>query len=404
MSVSISPEQKPMLRFLALLTAASMVGLQGYAVLFNNFAVEKVGLEGYHVGVIQSVREVPGFLALLAVYVMMVLKEHRLSALSISLLGIGVALTGLFPSYGGLAVTTLIMSFGFHYYETTNQSLTLQYFSTTHSPLVLGKLRSLAAISSIVSAAAIWVLRSFLDYRGLFLVIGALVFLAGIWALFQDPTHAEIPPQRLKMIVRKRYWLFYLLTFLSGARRQIFMVFSMFLLVKMFHFTVQEMTILFMANNGINWFLNPLLGRAINAFGERALCTAEYVGVVAVFLTYAFTTSKGVAGGMYILDSILFNFAIAIRTYFQKVADPRDIAPSTAVGFTINHIAAVFLPALGGYFWMVDYRIPFIAGAALGVVSLLVAQLMRVPEKGTDLGMSAGFAADGSETVREVAS
>ncbi len=375
----INAEQRPMFRFLAVMTAASMVGLQGYTILFNNFAVETVHLEGRHVGIIQSIREVPGFLALLAVYVMMVVKEHRLSALSIALLGVGVALTGLFPSFTGVALTTLVMSFGFHYYETTNQSLTLQYFSTHLSPLVMGKLRSLAAISSIAAAALIWLLGWFLDYRGIFLAVGGIVFLFGLWGMFQDPTHESVPPQRLRMIVRRRYWLYYLLTFLSGARRQIFMVFSMFLLVKVFHFTMQEMTILFMVNNAINWFLNPLIGRAINRFGERTLCSVEYTGLILVFLTYAFTTSKGIAAGMYIVDSILFNFAVAIRTYFQKIADPRDIAPSSAVGFTINHVAAVFLPALGGYLWMIDYRIPFLAAAALGAASLFFAQFIRLP-------------------------
>jgi predicted MFS family arabinose efflux permease len=163
------------------------------------------------------------------------------------------------------------------------------------------------------------------------------------------------------------------------------MVFSMFLLVKVFHFSVQEMTLLFMVNNGINWFLNPLIGRAINAFGERLLCTVEYTGVVAVFLTYAYATSKGMVAAMYIVDYILFNFAVAIRTYFQKIADPGDIAPTTAVGFTINHIAAVFLPALGGYLWMIDYRIPFLGGAALAVVSLVLAQFIRLPARSAPL-------------------
>ena len=74
----------------------------------------------------------------------------------------------------------------------------------------------------------------------------------------------------------------------------------------------------------------------------------------------------------------IFNFAIAIRTYFQKVADPKDIAPSMAVGFTINHIAAVFLPAVGGFLWMVDYRIPFVAGAFFSLISLLAVQKIRV--------------------------
>lgn len=375
----LEQHQKPMFRFLALLTAASMVGLQGYTILINNFAVEMVQLEGKHIGIIQSVREVPGFLALTAVYVMMVLREHRLAALSIALLGIGVAMTGLFPTFAGVILTTLVMSFGFHYYETTNQSLTLQYFSTHLSPLVMGKLRSLAAISSIVSAGVIWCLGGFMGYRGIFLVVGGVVFCLGVWALFQDPTHDSIPPQRLRMFLKRRYWLFYALTFMSGARRQIFVVFSMFLLVKVFHFTVREMTLLFIVTNGISWFINPLIGRAINAFGERLLCTIEYSGVVAVFLTYAYARSKGMVAAMYIIDYILFNFAVAIRTYFQKIAEPQDIAPSSAVGFTINHIAAVFLPALGGYLWMIDYRLPFLGGAALGVVSLVLAQFIRLP-------------------------
>jgi hypothetical protein len=377
----INAAQKPMLRFLTILTAASMIGIQGYTILFNNFAVEVVHLEGRHVGIIQSIREAPGFLALLAVYVMLVIREHRLSALSIATLGIGVALTGMLPTYGGIMATTLIMSFGFHYYETTNQSLTLQYFATNVSPLVIGKLRSIAAASSIVTAFLIWIMGYFLSFKGMFLVIGGLVFLAGCWGLLQDPTHSSIPPQRLKMVIRKRYWLYYLLTFLSGARRQIFTVFSIFLLVKVFHFSVQEVTLLFLINNGINWFLNPLIGRAIIAFGERTLCSVEYAVVILVFLTYAFTDSRWLAAGMYILDAILFNFSIAIRTYFHKIADPQDIAPSTAVGVTINHLAAVFLPALGGLLWMIDYRIPFFIGTGLSVVSLCFAQCIRLPER-----------------------
>lgn len=379
----LNDANRSMFRFLAVLTAASMVGMQGYTMLFNNFAVETVRLEGFQVGLTQSIREIPGFLALTAIYVMLIVREHRLAALSVVLLGVGVALTGLFPSFSGVALTTLLMSFGFHYYETVNQSLTLQYFSTHQSPLVMGKLRSLAAITSIVAAAVIWCLGFVLDYAGMFLVVGSVVALAGLWAAVQDPSHTDVPPQKLRMFLKRRYWLYYALTFMSGARRQIYMVFSMFLLVKVFHFSLQAITVLFIINNLINWLINPLIGRSINAFGERTLCTLEYAGVMVVFLTYAYASSKWVVAGMYILDYILFNFAVAIRTYFQKIADPEDIAPSSAVGFTINHIAAVFLPALGGYLWMLDYRIPFLMGAALGGVSLILAQFIRLPERQT---------------------
>ena len=370
----IEHEQKPMLRYLIVLTIASMVGLQTWMILFNNFAVELAGLNGQQVGGIQSVREIPGFLALLVVYVLLVIREHRLAALSIILLGIGIAATGFFPSYAGLLATTLLMSFGFHYYETVNQSLTLQYFSKRTSPLVFGRLRSLAAASTIVASLLIFLLGGMVSYTAIYLLLGCLVTVAGLWALFQDPTHDRIAVQHRKMIFRRRYLLYYFLTFMAGARRQIFIAFSVFLLVKVFDFSVREVTLLFIVNNIINFFVSPLIGRAIVRFGERLVLSVEYGGLILVFLTYAFTDSKSVVILMYLLDHILFNFSIAIRTYFQKVADPQDIAPSMAVGFTINHVAAVVIPVLGGLIWMIDYRIPFVLGAMMSIISLVAVQ------------------------------
>ncbi|QXE91965.1 MFS transporter [Geomonas subterranea] len=385
----LASEQRPMLRFLVVLTAASTIGLQGYTILFNNFAAEMVHLNGSQVGVTQSVREIPGLLSLLVVFVLLLVREHKLAALSVALLGLGTGITALIPSYGWVIFTTVVMSFGFHYYESTNQSLTLQYFSTALSPLIFGRLRALAAVSSVVAGIIVYCLSGVAQYREMYLAIGALVLAAGIWGLFQNPTHAGIVPQRKKMILRRRYSLFYLLTLLSGARRQIFVVFSILLLVQVFHFTVREMTILFIVNNVVAYILNSLIGKAINHFGERTISSIEYSGVIVIFLVYAFTTSKNLVMLMYILDNILYNFEVAIRTYFQKVADPADIASSMSVGFTINHIAAVFLPALGGYFWMMDYRIPFIGGTVLGVISLIAAQWMRVPEKAPEVPLIA---------------
>lgn len=363
-----------MFRFLMVLTISSTVGLKAWLTLFNNFSVEVAHLDGSHIGMIQSVREIPGFLALLAVFIMLVIKEHRLSALSILCLGLGLAVTGWFPSYLGLIFTTLIMSFGFHYYETTNQSLTLQYFDATQSPWVFGKMRSLAAASSVVIGILIYCLAALLNYTQIYLIIGGGIVAASIWGLLHDPTHRDIIPQHKKMIFRKKYWLFYFLTFMGGARRQIFMAFAVFLLVKRCHFSLQDITILFVINDLINYFLSPIIGKCILRFGERKVLSLEYSSIFFIFLAYALVQSKLVLSILFILDHVFFNFSIAIQTFFQKVADPRDIAPSMAMGFTINHIAAVFLPAIGGLLWMVDYRIPFVAGAAMSVVSLVAVQ------------------------------
>ncbi len=369
--------------YLVVLTIASTVGLQAWTTLFNNFAVEVARLDGDGIGAIQSIREIPGFLALLAIFIIRFIPEHRLSALSILLLGLGIAATGWFPSFTGLALTTLVMSFGFHYYETTNMSLTLQYFDKTTSPWVFGKLRSISAASSIVVGVFIFFIASVLDFTRMYLIIGGLIAAVGLWGFTRRPTSADIVPQRKRMIFRKRYGLYYFLTFMAGARRQIFIAFSVLLLVQKFGYSVQAVTFLFVINNAINYFLSPTIGRAIIRFGERKVLSLEYASLIAVFLAYAFTDSKWVAGGLYILDHIFFNFGMAINTFFQKVGDPGDVAPTMAVGFTINHIAAVFLPAIGGYFWIVDYRIPFIAGAVMALISLTAVQQIRTSPKST---------------------
>ena len=270
------------------------------------------------------------------------------------------------------------MSFGFHYYETTNQSLTLQYFDKGKSPWVFGKLRSLSAASNIGIGVFIYLVASILDFKQIYLLVGGMIIAAALWGFHQEPTDRNIIPQRKKMIFRKKYWLFYFLTFMGGARRQIFIAFAVFLLVEKFQFSVHGVTALFVINNLINYFLSPLIGKAIIRFGERKVLSLEYSSLIFIFLAYATVESRILVALLYIFDHIFFNFAIAIRTFFQKVGDPRDIAPSMAVGFTINHLAAIFLPAIGGLLWMIDYRIPFVAGAGMSLVSLIVVQQIRI--------------------------
>jgi hypothetical protein len=373
------PEYKKelMYSYLIVLTICSTVGLQCWQTLFDNFSVNIVGLDGNHIGVLQSAREIPGFLALLVTYVILIIKEHKLSAISIIILGSGLFLTGFLPSYSGLIFTTMVMSFGFHYYETTSQSLTLQYFDKLISPHVFSQQRSYAAAANIAVAILIFIIAPFLTYKAMYILFGTLITFGGIWAMTKHPAKTNIIKQNKKLILRKRYWLYYFLTFMAGARRQIFVAFAVFLLVKKFGFTIQLITLLFLANNVINFFINPLIGKFIVKYGERKLLSIEYFFLILIFISYAFVESKIIVAVLYIFDHIFFNFSTGIKTYFQKIADPKDIAPSAAVGFTINHIAAVILPAIGGILWMVDYKIPFLFGAFFSLISLCLVQCIK---------------------------
>ncbi|MBP1675156.1 MAG: Permease of the major facilitator superfamily [Bacteroidetes bacterium] len=369
-------KSNPMYRYLMILGICASAGLQGWTALFTNFAKEMVGVNGFQIGLSQAVREIPGFLSVAAVYLLFVFKEHRLSAWSVVLLGIGIAITGIFTSFGGLLTTTFIMSVGFHFFETTNKSLTVQYFNITESPVVFARLRGYGALANIAVGFIIWVLSFILPYMHIFLILGLFIGVSGISMLFTDPVKQEIPHQHKKLVFKRKYWLFYVLNFLAGTRRQIFTVFAIFLLVDRYNLGLRIVTGIYAINYALTYLLNPQISRALNKYGERVVLSLESASLIVLFLGYAFIDNVWIVAGLFILDSIFFNFSIGLNTYLQKTADPEDLGSSTAVGFTINHISAVIIPVFGGVLWMLNWRLPFLIGTAFALLSLFFTQMI----------------------------
>ncbi|MGH1484565.1 MAG: MFS transporter, partial [Cellvibrionaceae bacterium] len=299
--------------------------------LINNFSKEAAGFTGKEIGILQSLREIPGFLAFTAVWVLLIIREQRFALLSLLLLSIGVLLTGYFPSVLGLYITTVIMSIGFHYFETIHQSLILQWIPKKETPHFMGRSLAVRAAASILVFGSMWVMLEYLQvpYVVIYTLFGGLglAIILFLWASFpQFKSHTE---QHKHIVLRKSYWLFYLLTFLSGARRQIFVVFAGFLLVEKFNYSAASIALLFLANYVFNLFFAAKIGQWIGIIGERRALTIEYVGLIIVFASYAVVDNANIAGALYIIDHFFFAFAIAIKTYFQKIARDADIA-STA--------------------------------------------------------------------------
>ncbi|MDR0881746.1 MAG: MFS transporter [Candidatus Adiutrix sp.] len=378
-------KSRPIYTYLMVLTFAQAAAFLGWTALYTNFAVDSAHLNGQQNGIIQSFREVPGLLSVVVILLLLVCSEITLTSFSILLCGLGVALTGFFPSFGGQIFWTVLLSCGFHWFETTNQSLTLQYFTVEEAPIAISRLRAVTAKGSFTMGLVIMLLavnRPAPDYVHLFNLAGSVAIAAGLWSFFhRPPVTPGLPAQRRGMVLRRRYWLFYIMTCLSGARRQIYNVFVVFLLVAHFHFTLFQMSLLLLLNNLINWVFNSYIGLAINVVGEKRLLTVKYVLVVLLCLAYVVCDQAWVAAALYVVDQLLFCFTISLRTYFQKIADPGDIAPSMAVGVTINHLVAVAVPSVGGYLWMIDYRIPFLMGAGFALASLIMTSFIRLPER-----------------------
>ena len=373
---------------LILMSVAMTLGFATWMALLNNFVIEKAAFTGAEIGMLQSIREIPGFLAFTAVFVLLILKEQTFAYLSLAVMGVGITLTGYFPSVLGLYLTTFIMSVGFHYYETVKQSLALQWLSIEEAPVMLGRLIAASSVASLVAYSFLWLAQDHfgLSYKTIYAVGGGACLALTLFMWLAFPRFQAKIPQRKHLLMRKRYWLYYALTFMGGARRQIFTVFAGFLMVEKFGYSVSDIAALYIINHLFNWAFAGRIGALVGRIGERRALTFEYCGLFCVFTAYAFVNDATWAAGLYVADHLFFSLAIAIKTYFQKIADPADMASTAGVAFTINHIAAVVIPVLVGLVWLVSPMAVFLMGSGMAVISLVLARnIPRAPSAGNEV-------------------
>ena len=363
---------------LVLMSVAMPLAFNTWSALLNNFAVEQAAFTGVEIGILQSLREVPGFLSFTVIFVLLILKEQTFAVLSLALLGLGVAMTGFFPSEYGLYFTTVLMSIGFHYFEAIKQSLSLQWLSKDEAPQVLGRLIAVGSVTSLIVYGVLWVLLEVfaVSFMWNLALAGGLCCLLAFFMWLNFPHFPSKTAQHKTLVLRRRYWLYYLLTFLSGARRQIFVVFAAFLMVEKFGYSASQVTLLFLINYAFNWFFAERIGALIHRIGERRALTLEYIGLIFVFVAYGLVDDATLAAALYVIDHMFFAMAIAISTYFQKIADPKDMASTAGVSFTISHIAAIVIPAALGLVWMWSHALVFFIGAGFAALSLLASQLI----------------------------
>jgi hypothetical protein len=380
------------LHFLMALHFINFVGFAGWNAMLHNYTIEKLAFGWFEAGLTQTVREIPGFLAFTAIFWLLWFREQTIAYVSLIVLGAGVVLTGQISSTTGMLVATFVMSVGFHYFETINKSLQLQLLPKAEAPALIGRITSAGAAAQfatygVLAAAGIagWQVAS-TSYDGIFLLVGCLcIVMAAAAFLFFDRFQGPIA-QRTELVVRRRYWLYYVMTFMSGARRQLFFAFGGFLLVKKFGFSVFDTAKLMLVTTLLNTLLAPRLGRLVNIIGERRSIMFENAVLIAVFVGYALASDWRVAAALFVIDGVFFTLILAQATYFQKIADPADIASTVSVAFTINHIAAVAIPVTFGLIGgMASPSIIFWLGAGIALVSFALSWLVpRHPAPGNE--------------------
>ncbi len=373
--------------FFMALQFVNWLSFAAWQAMLANFTIEQAGFSWQETGLQQTVREIPGFLAFTAIFWMMFFREQAVAYASLIVMGVGIAMTGFFPTLGGVLLTTTIMSIGFHYFETVSQSLQLQLLPKAEAPRIMGRVATAGAVSQIVAYGALYVTDAlgYRNYPVMYATVGivSLLLLLAAWMMF--PRFDGTVPQKKSIVIRKRYWLYYVMQFMAGARRQIFIAFAAFLLVKQFDFGVKDIALLMLVTAVLTMLFASQIGALVGKIGERNTLILENLVLITVFAGYATTTSPTVAAVLYVIDGVFFTLYIAQRTYIQKIADPADMAATSSVSFTINHTAAVVIPVCFGLLGMGNPSLIFWLGVAIAAISLCLSLLVpRHPTKGNE--------------------
>jgi predicted MFS family arabinose efflux permease len=361
-----------------------MFGFQIWRAVFNNLAVQDLALEAGAVGAIQSIREIPGLMGFLFVLMVALLgSEMRVMGANVIVLGIGLVLTGLAQDFITLVLGTLVTSIGFHYFSSGSQAVLLQVTAQAETPRALGRLSSVGALASVLATLGVFGAALVLDNQQIMIVGGAVVIVAGLvllpWMNIARRYEHEEKPARES--VRRDYWLYYALTFLMGTRRHIFTTFAIFMLVRVHGLQTWQTAILFLVNSLVSFVALPQLGRLVGIFGERRMLALNFLCLIGIFVGYATIDSVIVLIALFVVDNLFFGFSLAINSYFQKIAViPQDITPNMSLGQSINHVAAVTIPLIGGWMWETfDPATPFLGGAVVAVISLALTFWIREP-------------------------
>jgi len=355
------------------------IGFYSWRIMFNNFAVEVFNASPTDVGLIQAAREIPGLLAFGAGALAVYFTESRIAALSIIALGLGLFLAGLSPTLLVLGLATVLMSFGFHYFEPANTSQLLAISEIRSMGKAQGKLTSYESMAGLIGAGLVLGLTLFLDFRATFYIIGGAVAAVGLYLMFALPPNRGAAERR-KVRIKRKYWLYYTLSFLRGCRRHIFTTFAIFLLVKNHGLDITVISSVMLVNNFITIFTNRLLGNLSDRLGERTILVGCSLLLVFIFSGYAFVTFLPLLIVFYLLDNVLFGSSIALKSYLSKISTREDLTGCLSFGMTANHITAVIIPVIGGMAWsLFGHEITFVAGAAIVFIDMLFA--LRIPKK-----------------------
>jgi MFS family permease len=368
---------------------AALMGFAGsmFDVTFNNFLSDTFNITAEARGFLEFPRELPGFLTALFAGLLFFTAETKIAGISAVCVGagmIGVAIWG--GGWWAMIALMTLWSIGSHLIMPVRSSIGMDLAHDGRKGRRLGQIQGTGIAASILGCALIWTVLGLSpkNYRLLYVIGGGVALAAAaVYFMMRMPgAHLSRP----KFVVKRRYWLYYLLAFFFGARKQIFITFGPWVLVRIFHQDAVIFAKLLIAGATLGVLFQPALGHAIDRFGERKVLMVDAVLILGICMGYGFANHIGnwqlalwVLYVCFVMDQLLFGVNMARDTYMSKIAvKPEDVAPSLSLGVTINHAVSMSIPSLGGLIWVrYGHQWVFIGAGCVAVLMVIFTSRVR---------------------------
>lgn len=347
-----------------------------------NFFVETLGLSNNQVLWLEGIREIPGLALIFLAAFTMHLPLAWQGVISLLLMGIGYALQMFAGSYTALLAMAIIASFGFHLWTPLNHAIGMSLSSKRNTGRILGVLASVGSLAGIVGMAALSLLSTLFEALPLgvyFLIGGIFIMFAAFFVakLPKDLGATEVKPARI--LVKRRYWLYYVLIFFSGARKLVLGSFVTLVLVQDYDLRVWQVSTLMLVSSVLTLVVSPVMGTLIDRFGERITTTISYVILALCCVGYAMVTNLWVLLVLWTLIKLASPLGLGLSTYIYRTAPPEELTPTLTAGVTFDHISSVGMPFLtSAALPVIQYSGVFLATAALILLSIPFARALQV--------------------------
>jgi MFS family permease len=354
----------------------------------TNFFVDTLGISGDQVLWLEGIREIPGLALMFIAALTMLVPLSKRAAAALFLTGIGYALYATVHSYTALLVVAVVASLGLHMWMPLQNSLAMNLSGKKQTGHVMGTLNSIGALASIVGMGVLTLIAKVAASTPLelYYVIGGALIIVSALLIARLPNSigaTEEPPPR--MLIKGKYWLYYVLTFFQGSRKQVLNTFGMLVLVDRYKLEVWHISLILLASSVINMIGSPYLGKLIDVGGERKTTSISYIVLTLCCIGFAVIDNIWILVVLLLTIKLVVTLGIALSTYVYRIAPSEELTPTLSAGISINHVTSVGMPMLAGLLLpLIKYEGVFLGTAGLIVLSLPFALAMKVqvPIKG----------------------